>query len=919
MTGTTIFDDDLVRRLPLPLAQLYRSAYNSKTNLQRHNAACFLWEAALKLLGSTAIVAYAERSEPAPDVCARLEHLARPSNGHWWEFVRLLLPLLAQDGDAGFQSAHDLILGRGRNDWHRAASLDAALHEVLEGSGGPRKTIRLQPVFDRLVQYRNSELGHGATGQAAESFYERMGWALLLGVTEILRRLDVLAGRRLISVADVHFQCCGTWLIERYELTGEAPRRLDPLERPESEVARLPRPQRLYLQAPESATGAETVPGWPLHPLLLYEHETGDVFFFNGRSGERKIEYLDYHRNRKKKGVDLDSEQRTLLAQALNIKVDAAPVEWSAMPFQADVPPVPLREQPERSWIGEFELLSELGRGDIAVVYRAWQPSLDRPVALKCFIRPGDTDAERRFDREIRSLSQVEHPNLVKVFTSGAEADQWFYARELIEGATLGSVCGRLRREGVGASDLGLETWHTALITVSQEARAAELPLSPPGEDEHRATVERPLATTVPLRGRNYVQHVVELVRQTADAAHALHEAGVIHRAIKPDNILVTPDGTQAVLMDLGLAQLAEESDGHLTLSRQSAGTLRYASPEQFLPVPIDRRTDVYSLGATLWELLTLRPLFDATDKTPASDLTLKIQQADPEHPRHLNPRVPDDLQAIVLKCLEKDRTRRYGTAQDLADDLGRWLRGESVMAEVSSTGRLVRRLLRETRHTEVLTLWAQVWIWHAFQVFLLFLASSALIAKGYQDTRLYVALWVTGLFSLLIPVWYYRFRGGPALTPIERILREVWGIFAIGSLLLVLSTVWPSHEHPPVPREVTQLLQLVVLVSGMGAGCMAAILRGSFYLMAAASAVLALFLPSRPAVSSAVFGAVFAVSLFIPGWKHSRRRGLDSPTRTRSPGAACCVQGSVADGGTSDSWATIPAGNDSATVHQTT
>ena len=117
--------------------------------------------------------------------------------------------------------------------------------------------------------------------------------------------------------------------------------------------------------------------------------------------------------------------------------------------------------------------------------------------------------------------------------------------------------------------------------------------------------------------GRDYIRHVVNLVRQVSEAAHALHEAGVIHRDIKPENILVTPDGMQAVLMDLGLAQLADESEGRLTRTRQFVGTLRYASPEQVLSVPLDRRSDVYSLGATLWELLTLRPLFGATDQTP--------------------------------------------------------------------------------------------------------------------------------------------------------------------------------------------------------------------------------------------------------------------------------------------------------------
>src|SRR5262249_26448635 len=118
--------------------------------------------------------------------------------------------------------------------------------------------------------------------------------------------------------------------------------------------------------------------------------------------------------------------------------------------------------------------------------------------------------------------------------------------------------------------------------------------------------------------GRGYVRRVVELLVQAAEAAHALHEGGVVHRDIKPENVLVTADGRNAVLMDLGLAQLADDEEGRVTRTRQFVGTLRYASPQQVLAAgALDRRADVYSLGATLWELLALRPLFDATAQTP--------------------------------------------------------------------------------------------------------------------------------------------------------------------------------------------------------------------------------------------------------------------------------------------------------------
>ncbi len=192
---------------------------------------------------------------------------------------------------------------------------------------------------------------------------------------------------------------------------------------------------------------------------------------------------------------------------------------------------------------------------------------------------------------------------------------------------------------------------------------------------------------------------VVEIIHQVAEAVDALHEAGVVHRDIKPGNIMLTRDGRYAVLMDLGLAQMADDEEGRLTRTRQFVGTLRYASPEQILAIGhLDRRSDVYALGVTLWEMLTMRPLFGAMDTTPTPELMLRIQTEDPYPPRRYNPRVPRDLEAVVLKCLEKDPKRRYATAAGLADDLARWLRGEAVQAQPPSLGYVLSKYARRHR-----------------------------------------------------------------------------------------------------------------------------------------------------------------------------------------------------------------------------
>ena len=151
--------------------------------------------------------------------------------------------------------------------------------------------------------------------------------------------------------------------------------------------------------------------------------------------------------------------------------------------------------------------------------------------------------------------------------------------------------------------------------------------------------------------------------------------------------------------MDLGLAQLVDETQGRLTQTRQFVGTLRYASPEQILAVgTIDRRSDVYSLGATLWELLTFRPLFGAGEGTPTPELMMKIQSAVPDRPRRHNPRISQDLEAIVLKCLEKAPERRYATAAELVHDLERWQRGDPVHAQPPTLRYVVGKYVRRHR-----------------------------------------------------------------------------------------------------------------------------------------------------------------------------------------------------------------------------
>ncbi|HVX15766.1 MAG TPA: protein kinase [Pirellulales bacterium] len=703
MSETLSLDENRVQRLPLPLAQLARRAHNAHSPLERHHTAYYLWESSLKLMASVAIVEYAELGDHDPALTEKLKNLARPALGHWWEFVRRLVPVLAERGDVGFTGVRDLVLGRARDDLPRAAGLDAVLLETLEGRRGARSTVRLTELFERLVQYRNRELGHGAAGQRQSDFYDRMSRALLAAAAEVFDRVDVLAGRSLIFVGEVRRQASGDWLVERYALSGETPKRLESLELAEATALRLPRPERVYLEGVAPPSGAMAPRLNALHPLVHFDSSRSVFSFLNARRGKRDVEYLCYLSGETFRREELGVEHRDLLARVLGSPVAADAADGWAAASLADEPATTetISDGASRQ-IGEFELLSRLGQGGMGVVYRAWQPSLGRQVALKCLLRAGDPKGETRFSREVRALGRVEHPNIVKVFTSGAEADRWFYAMELIEGAELSRVCEQLA--GASVAEIDDVRWQRALTTACEQARSQETQLS-----SSRVELVRPASTSVkassprihrdspPVVGRGHVNQVVGIMRVVAQAAHALHDVGVVHRDIKPGNIMLSADGNHPVLMDLGLAQLADESDGRVTRTRQFVGTLRYASPEQILAAgQVDRRTDVYSIGATLWELLTLRPIFGADDSTPTPELMLKIQTTDVGSPRKFNSHVPPDLEAIVLKCLEKDRTQRYGTAADLAEDLDRFAHGEPVLAQPPSltyvVGKFVRR-----------------------------------------------------------------------------------------------------------------------------------------------------------------------------------------------------------------------------------
>jgi tetratricopeptide (TPR) repeat protein len=327
-----------------------------------------------------------------------------------------------------------------------------------------------------------------------------------------------------------------------------------------------------------------------------------------------------------------------------------------------------MSELPQR--LGEFEILREIGRGGMGVVYEAVQHSLGRKVALKVLhSAPGLTGrAVERFHREASAAAKLHHTNIVPVYAIGEQDGTHFYAMELIEGPSLDQVIRRLRDPAATSlpDDLLATGPYLGLSTPAPEA-------TPGLSSKDRAV---------------YFDTVARLIGDVADALEHAHREGVLHRDVKPANLLLSPDGRLS-LNDFGLARLVEQPG--LTVTGEMVGTPAYVSPEQITGgrVPIDHRTDVYSLGATLYELLTLRPPFVAERR---DQLLAGVLQKEPTPPRSLNPAVPRDLETICLKALEKDPDRRYRTAGALADDLRRYVARFAIAARrVGPIGRLAK------------------------------------------------------------------------------------------------------------------------------------------------------------------------------------------------------------------------------------
>jgi serine/threonine protein kinase len=340
---------------------------------------------------------------------------------------------------------------------------------------------------------------------------------------------------------------------------------------------------------------------------------------------------------------------------------------------------LPLDENTQpRGQLGDFRIVHEIGRGGMGVVYEAEQISLGRRVALKVvpFAAMLDRQQLARFKNEARAAATLDHPNIVAIYSVGVERGVHYYAMQLIEGQSLAQVveqlCCQSGRAEAQKSSSRVEQQNgdkTSALppSCSSALPSTALPLcrSTALSIADTSPVAR-LSTLPAYDSREYYRAVAQLGIQAAEALDHAHQNGILHRDIKPVNLLVDETG-KLWITDFGLARM--EQDAGMTMTGDILGTLRYMSPEQALAkrVVVDHRSDIYSLGITLYELLNLQLAFKGDDR---QELLRQIAFEEPQKLRRINARIPPDLETIILKAIEKNPADRYATAEGLADDL---------------------------------------------------------------------------------------------------------------------------------------------------------------------------------------------------------------------------------------------------------
>jgi serine/threonine protein kinase len=350
--------------------------------------------------------------------------------------------------------------------------------------------------------------------------------------------------------------------------------------------------------------------------------------------------------------------------------------------WKADVESSAAAAQPQR--LGDYRILRELGRGGMGVVYEAEQESLGRHVALKVLPAHALLDPRylQRFRREARAAARLHHSNIVPVHGVGEQDGLHYYVMQLVQGQGLDQVLAELKRlrQARQAPAAGPAEQESA-AAVARSLLSGQFAAAAPAGDSGSSTVTcgslptHAQGSSLTEAGWPYWYSVARIGIQVADALGHASSQGILHRDVKPSNLLLDTCGSVWVT-DFGLAKVQTDGDD-LTHTGDVVGTLRYMAPERFAG-QADIRSDLYALGLTLYELLTLRSAFDETDR---NRLIAQVMHETPSRPRKIDPAIPRDLETIVLKAIAREPAQRYQTPAELVEDLQRFVEDRPIKA----------------------------------------------------------------------------------------------------------------------------------------------------------------------------------------------------------------------------------------------
>ncbi len=472
---------------------------------------------------------------------------------------------------------------------------------------------------------------------------------------------------------------------------------------------------------------------------------------------------------------------------------------------------------------GDYELIGEIARGGMGVVYRARQVSLDRVVALKMILAgrlATDEDVER-FRIEAEAAGRLQHPNVVGIFEVGSVEGQHYFSMEYIEGESLAQ---RLTRG--------------------------------------------------PLPGRVAAKYV----RTLAQAVHYAHRQGILHRDLKPSNVLLDA-ADEPHITDFGLAKRLGGGAASHTRSGAVMGTPSYMAPEQAQGRnrEITPAVDIYSLGAILYETVTGRPPFQA--ETPVDTIS-QVLENEPAPPTLLNANVDKDLETICLKCLQKDPRARYATAEELALDLNRYLEGESISARSFNVFDFLTRALSRSRDDAAFHTWSGMLLIMGGVIAVEHVLVFLLLETG-QPRPLVVA---ARFIQLVLLAFLFLWNRGKRLLPATAAERQLWTIWIgyfcayAGTIMATRLLVEQFHPSSGLVKPPWQLFEtlpypFIALAAGLAFFTMGSHYWGKCYAIGGAFFVLAALMPLRLEWAPLAFGMLWAIALTALGM-HLRRLG---------------------------------------------